>query len=212
MHSLPDKIPLDHSPSATTGKIRTARVFSNIVSPPVIFAVLGLALSLKDLPDLQGVLWAALFGFWVSLAPILVVVYMLHSGRISDLHMSSTRERQIPYIASIAGAVVALFLITIFEGPELLRCLAVFSLIELTTLAIITRFWLISIHATSIVAAAIIAGLVFGFWTTLLLIPLILVVCLVRIYLRRHTVVQVLLGAVLGFITVGLVTSLGCFV
>ena len=209
---MPDQRPRDLSPSATIGKVRTARIFSNFVSPPVIFAVLGLALSLKELPSIQGFLWAVLFGFWVSLAPILVVLYMMKIGRISDLHMSSTRERQIPYIASVVCAIIALALISFFDGPELLRCLALFSLIEVAALAIITRFWLISIHATSIVAAAIISGLVFGVWAAIALLPLIIIVCYVRIYLRRHTLTQVMAGALLGVITVWLVTILGCFI
>jgi membrane-associated phospholipid phosphatase len=177
----------------------------------VIFAVLGLALAMKELPTLQGFLWAVLYGFWVSLAPILVVLYMMKIGRITDLHMNSTRERQIPYISSVIGAVIALALISFFDGPELLRCLALFSLIELAALAIITRFWLISIHATSIVAAAIISGLVFGVWAAIVLLPLIIIVCYVRIFLRRHTLAQVLAGSLLGVITVWLVTVLGCF-
>ena len=182
-----------------------------MVSPPVIFAVLGLALSLEELPSVEGFLWAALFGFWVSLAPILVVVYMLKTGRISDLHMSSTRERHIPYLASVAGAAIALALIVGFSGPELLRCLALFSFIVLAALAIITRFWLISIHATSIVSAALISGMVFGLWAAILLIPLIIIVCYVRIYLRRHTLLQVAAGALLGIITVWVVVLMGCF-
>ena len=133
---MPDNKPLDHSSNVTVGKVRTARFFSNVVSPPVIFAVLGLALSLEEMPSLEGFIWAAIFGFWVSLAPILVVVYMLNTGRIGDLHMSSTKERQIPYLASVGGAAIALSLVAGFGGPELLRCLALFSFIVLAALAI----------------------------------------------------------------------------
>ena len=177
----------------------------------MIFAVLGLALSLEEMPSLEGFIWAAIFGFWVSLAPILVVVYMLNTGRIGDLHMSSTKERQIPYLASVGGAAIALALVAGFGGPELLRCLALFSFIVLAALAIITRFWLISIHATSIVSAALISGMVFGLGVAILLIPLILIVCYVRIYLRRHTLTQVVAGAFLGIITAWLVVLTGCF-
>ena len=166
---------------------------------------------MKELPSIQGFLWASLYGFWVSLAPILVVLYMLKTGRISDLHMSSIGDRQIPYVASVVGAIIALALISFFDGPELLRCLALFSFIELAALAIITRFWLISIHATSIVAAAIISGLVFGVWAAIALLPLIFIVGYVRIYLRRHSLTQVLAGSLLGVITVWLVTVFGCF-
>ena len=129
----------DHSPESTVGWVRVARIFSNVISPPVIFASLGLALSWKELPFLEGLIWAAIYGFWVSLAPILLVVYLLKTGRISDLHMNTSRERRLPYLASVVGAAIALLIIVVFNGPDLLHCLAIFSLIELTILAIITK-------------------------------------------------------------------------
>ncbi len=206
------RIPLDIDPNQTVGSVRAARIFSNIVSPPVIFALLGLVLSLNELTSAKGLLWAAIFGFWVSLAPILVVFFMLRTGRIQDLHMSSTGDRRIPYGASVVGSIIALALITLFHGPELLGCLAIFTLIELASLAFITNFWLISIHATSIVAAMIISGLVFGLWAAVLILPLVLAVCFVRLYLRRHTITQVIAGVGLGIVTVWLLTLIGCFV
>ena len=88
--------PRDGNAEMTTGFVRVARIFSTVVSPPVMFAVLGLAVAWKELPFWEGLLWAAVYGFWVSLMPILVVAYMLRIGRISDLHMSNTKERRIP--------------------------------------------------------------------------------------------------------------------
>lgn len=207
----PKEQPRDHSATATVGLVRATRVFSNVVSPPVIFAVLALALSWYELDFWPGLFWAAIYGFWVSLAPILLVVYMLRTGRISDLHMSSTRERRLPYIAGVAGSVIALLLIQVFDGPDLLACLTLFSLVELSLLGLITVFWLISIHSASIAAATMIAGLVFGPWMSVLLLPLVGLVCLARLYLRRHTLAQVLAGLVLGVTIVTVITLLGCF-
>jgi membrane-associated phospholipid phosphatase len=126
--------------------------------------------------------------------------------------MSSTGDRQIPYISSIVGAAIALTLISLFDGPELLLCLTLFSILVLVALAIITHFWLISIHTASIVAAMFISGLVFGIWAAVLLIPLVGAVSYVRLYLRRHTLSQVLAGVGLGIATVWFLTLFGCFV
>ena len=202
----------DHNAASTIGWVRVARRFSNVVSPPVIFAVLALALAWYELPFWEGLMWAAIYGFWVSLAPILFVVYLLHTSRISDLHMNTSEERRWPYIASVLGAIIALVFILLFDGPELLRCLAIFCIIELAALAIITNFWMISIHATSISAATVIVGLVFGLLPALLLIPIILLVCWVRLYLRRHNWAQVIAGLTLGVLSVYTVTLFGCFV
>lgn len=204
-------VPRDHSAATTVGTVRAARLFSNIVSPPVIFASLGLALALAELPLLPALFWAALYGFWVSLAPILYVAYLLKTGRISDLHMSATGERRSPYIVSVIGSLIALILIAAFDGPILLTCLAISSTFTLAALALITYFWLISIHATSIAAATIIMGLVYGPWAALLLLPLVAVVSWVRLYLRRHTPAQVAAGLALGVSVVVVVALFGCF-
>lgn len=194
------------------GWVRVARVFSNIVSPPVIIAALGLALSLKELPNLQGLLWAFVFGFWVSIVPGLFVLYLLRSGRITDLHMNTRRERRWPYVTGVLGSAIALALIIFFRGPYLLRCLAIFSVIELSVLGFITNFWMISIHATSITAATTIVGLVFGLVIALLLLPLVVAVCWVRLYLRRHNIAQVAAGIIVGLMTVFVSALGGCFV
>ena len=203
--------PRDHNAAATIGWIRVARRFSNVVSPPVIFAVLALALSLQEQAFWPGILWAAVFGFLVSLGPILVVVYLLKTGRISDLHMNTSEERRLPYITGVIGAILALLVIVIFDGPYLLRSLAIFSVIELTALSIITNYWMISIHATSVSAATVIVGLVYGFVPALFLVPLIPLVSWVRLYLRRHSRSQVVVGIFIGLVSVITVRLIGYF-
>jgi membrane-associated phospholipid phosphatase len=37
-------------------------------------------------------------------------------------------------------------------------------------------------------------------------------VCVVRLYLRRHTVMQIIAGLALGIVTVYFMTLMGCFV
>ena len=204
--------PKDHSTESTVGLVRAARIFSNLISPPVIFASLGLSLSWYELSFWDGLFWAAVYGFWVSLMPILFVVYRLRTGQISDLHMNTTQERRLPYLMSVAGSLVALLIITLFQGPQLLFCLSLFSAIELGILGVINDFWKISIHATSISAAAVIVGLVYSPLTGLLLLPLVIVVCWVRLYLHRHTAAQVIAGLGLGITTPLVMAQFGCFV
>lgn len=210
MKKLP---PLDLLVQNRTGLVKTARIYSNLVSPPVMFAVVGLVFGLYALPGWAGFLWAAVYGLLVSLAPILVVVYLLKSGRIAELHMSNTRERSIPYLSAILFAGIAYGLIAGFGGPELLRCLALFNVIELTALTVINHFWLISLHATGAIASAVLLGLVFGWPTGLLVgIPLVGSVCWVRLFLKRHSPAQVVAGLALGAAVVLILVPFGCFV
>ncbi|MFL7840485.1 MAG: phosphatase PAP2 family protein [Candidatus Promineifilaceae bacterium] len=194
-----------------TGLTLAARLFSNIVSPPVIFAVMGLVLSLYSLPFAQALSWAVIYGLFVSLMPILLVLWLLSTGRVEELHMSNTRERNLPYIVAVLSSIVFLIIANLADGPPLLRCLGIFNVIALTALAIINTRWLISFHATAVAAAWTITGLVFGWQASLWVLPLVALVVAVRLYLRRHTISQVIAGLALGVASVWVLTLIGCF-
>lgn len=205
-------IPRDQLVEDRTGLVKFARVFSNVVSPPVMFAALGIAFALYEQPFWPGIGWAALYAFIVSLAPIIGVLYMLKKGIISELHMSNTRERHLPYIMAVAFAALAYGLITWFQGPTLLRCLALFNIIELSALGIINMFWLISMHSTGIMATFVLTGLVFSWEAGLAIVfPFVIAVSWVRLYLKRHTPAQIIAGLALGTITVLSLTFISCF-
>lgn len=204
--------PRDWHASDRTGLTRAARLFSNIVSPPVIFSVMGLVLSLYSLPLAQALTWAAIYGIFVALLPILFVLYLLNTGRVAELHMSDTGERHLPYFVAVASSIVFLVIANLADGPELLRCLGIFNVIALTALAAVNTRWLISFHATAVAAAFTIIGLVFGWQASLLVLPLVVLVVAVRLYLKRHTVAQVIAGLALGVGSVWALTLIGCFV
>lgn len=204
--------PRDWHASDRTGLTRAARLFSNIVSPPVIFAVMGLILSLYSLPLPQALTWAAIYGLFVSLLPILFVLWALATGRVAELHMSDTGERQLPYIVAVVCAIFFLIIVNFADGPELLRCLGIFNVVALSALALINTRWLISFHATAISAAWFIIALVFGWQASLLVLPLVALVIVVRLYLKRHTLAQIIAGLALGVGSVWVLTLIGCFV
>lgn len=203
--------PLDRHSHNRTGLVKAARIFSNIVSPPVMFALLGMAIPLKTLPFWPGFAWAAVYGLLASLAPILVVLYLLKIGYISELHMSNTSERHLPYATAVVFALLAFGIVTWFDGPELLRCLLIFNIIELAALGVINIWWLISIHATGVIATWLIVGLVWGWTASLIVVPFVIAVSWVRLYLKRHTPGQVLAGFALGIASVLSLTLIGCF-
>ena len=173
---------------------------------------MGLVLSLYSLPLAQALTWAAVYGLFVSLMPILFVLYMLNTGRVKELHMSDTGERHLPYIVAVACAIAFLVVVRLAAGPELLRCLAIFNVVALTSLALINTRWLISFHATAVSAAWAITGLVFGWQASLLVLPLVALVIVVRLFLKRHTVTQVIAGLALGVGSVWALTLIGCLV
>lgn len=203
--------PLDESAANRTGLVRVARIFSNVVSPPTLFATLGFALTFHFLPPSQAIWWWVAYGFLVSLAPILFVVFLLKTGRIAELHMSNTNERHLPYLSAIAGSAIYIGLVLAFDPHEFLLCLGAFNLVALSALFVINIVWgLISFHTTAAVATALLAGVVWGWTVGLLIVPLVILIIVVRLYLKRHTPIQVIAGAALGFIAVGSLTLFNC--
>lgn len=205
-------VPRDTHRADRIGMVRLARIFSNVVSPPVMFAIIGFVFAWHELPFWPGLAWAVTYGLLVSLLPILFIFYLLKTGHIAELHMSNTNERHLPYVSAVFATLIALGLVSYLQGPELLRCLTLFNLIELVALGIINIFWLISLHATGIMATMVLVGLVFGWQISFVAVfPFVILVCAVRLYLKRHTPAQVVAGLALGAGSVLSLTWVGCF-
>jgi membrane-associated phospholipid phosphatase len=204
-------VPRDKHKADRVGSVKFARLVSDVLSPPTMFAAIGLALAIHERPNISGVLWGVFFGLAVSLLPILFVVFMLKTGRIGDLHMSATQERHLPYIVAISAAALALVLVVAGGGPAQLTCLALFNIVVLILLGLINTRWLISIHATAAASTWLIAAFVFGWRVGFILLPLAVLVAWARLFLRRHTPAQVFAGLALGLFTVVVFRQLGCF-
>jgi membrane-associated phospholipid phosphatase len=90
--------------------------------------------------------------------------------------------------------------------------MAAFNTVELVALSLINIYSLISLHATGVTAAWIISWLVFGWVAALAILPVVVLVCWIRLYLKRHTPGQVAAGIGLGMASVLALTPFGCFV
>lgn len=205
-------VPRDTHEADRTGMVRVGRILSNIISPPIMFAAIGFALGVYERPIWPGLAWGFVYGSLVAVTPLLVIAWLMHIGRIRELHMSNTQERHIPYLTSVISSAVAFLILTLFNGPELLRCLSVLSAITLGVLGLINTKWLISIHATAAGATWMIATVVFGWVAGAILLPFVILISAIRLYLKRHTPAQVLAGLALGISTVLAMRAFGCFV
>lgn len=205
-------VPRDTHEADRIGMVRWARILSNIISPPVMFAATGIALGIYERPFWPGLAWGLAYSLLIALVPMFVIIYLMRIGRIGDLHMSATHERHIPYLTSVISGAVAFVVLSLFDGPVLLRCLAVLSIITLGALGLINTQWLISIHATAAAATWMIATLVFGWVVSAVLLPFVILISAIRLYLKRHTPAQVLAGIALGISTVLVMRAFGCFV
>lgn len=201
--------PRDQQPYAGKFWVTAARRVSDILSPPLVFAVYGFALAVICWPEWRGVIWGLVYGFLISLLPLFSVIYLVRTGRATDIHISDQRQRRIPYLFSIFGAILVYILVQLLSGPVLLGVLAAGNVIGLSVLALINQFWLISNHAASISMVTVFSGLLYGLPIVLLLTPLVVLICLARWFLRRHTISQLIGGLIVGGLSAWSLVPLG---
>ena len=88
-----------------------------------------------------------------------------------------------------------------FGAHPILVILTLVSIVELTLMLLGTFFNHISLHAMAMTSMISATAILFGFSQSLIFIPLILVVVLARLVLRRHTPVQIMAGVLIGALT-----------
>ena len=130
--------------------------------------------------------------------PILVFLRLMKKGTISDIDVSIRSERHylFGFLLVVATASTAL---SYFLGNNLFFILHLSGLILVLTIFLTTFYFKISGHmmlnASSIFALNFLLG--FHLWWLFLLVPL---VGFARIYLKKHTLSEVLAGGTVGIL------------
>jgi membrane-associated phospholipid phosphatase len=178
-----------------------ARLVSDVLSPPVVWATLAIPIALRDAPNQgEALAWAFVYILLVCLLPIVYIALMVKRGKITDIHMKVRGQRIRPFLISILCAGIAWAIFYMMDAPSLMPVFALFSLVQLLVMLIITLIWQISIHAISMSASTVALGVLFGTSPALMSAPLVVLVGAARIKLHRHTPAQVVVGTCVGVI------------
>ena len=132
-----------------------------------------------------------------AIAPVVGVFYLYLSGRISDFDMSDRLERSRAFLIFVCIDLVAALVLTLVHAAVQLLAIAWGLFTATVAIMIITRWWKISTHAFGVTGPFAVMYVLFG----LAPLPYVIIVPLVwwaRVYLRVHTLAQVLAGAVLA--------------
>ncbi len=178
-----------------------ARILSTIFNP--FLTALALFVILADVSAANTLdFWRLLFlsTFFTSIGPMLYVFWLYGTGRISDLDMSVRREREMVFSAFVIFDLCGAAALWFTHAPRLLVAAMLGYLVSTLIVQYITRYWKISTHALGITAPLVALTLLYGRQPLpfLILIPM---VCWARIYLKAHTVMQVVAGAALALAT-----------
>jgi membrane-associated phospholipid phosphatase len=182
-----------------------ARYISNILSPP-IFGVGGILLVAPLQRNPSGWLWVMIYLVVAFLLPVLYIVWLLRTNRITDFHIKLRHQRIRPMLVMIACSLLSWAIMMLGSAPIMLQTIAIMGAVLITILLLVTLRWKISGHATAVSAFA---ALGMTLWGTVALPILLLVPTVIwaRLVLKRHSLAQTIAGAALGSLFVLLVQS-----
>ena len=197
----------EHSPNVVTirehrAAVEFARTLSTIFNPflsaTVLFVIVARAYS-HSVRQFWELSLAGLLFF--AVAPVLCIFYLYLTGRISDFDMSDRMERRRAMLTFVVTYLLAAIFLTLVRAPVQLIAITWGYLGAATAIMVITRWWKISTHAFGITGPFAALFLLFNLQP----LPYVVIVPMVwwaRVYLRSHTIVQVLAGAAVAVVSV----------
>lgn len=145
----------------------------------------------------RGTLWALLCLALTSGLSLLYLVYLARSGRVRD-PLKIPREERVRPLRVVSGLHVgAWVIVTLLGAPVPLRAVLLSYALATLAFATLTPFAKISLHTAGISGALVCLLYVFGPWG-ILLAPVLPAVWWARSLLRRHTHMELALGALVG--------------
>lgn len=187
-----------------------AYIVSNVISPPVVFSLLALAMAAYFPANGRfSTLFFALVFIGINIMiPLGFLIWLLRKGRITDIHTPKSTERRLPILVSSVCAVATLFIYLLTEAPPAFVFLGLFAALSNILVGIITFFSHISVHAAVISGTLSIIWLIISPVIALLLTPAAGLVIAARLALKRHHVNQIVTGVLLGMISAALCYAL----
>jgi len=185
---------------------KVAKIVSLIGQPPFLAIVPFVAICMTMCEDTTfGIICSAASIFAATILPIVNIIFFSKKFNNTDkLDVVNKEDRMFPLIAGVLGYVVGVVLLFLLNAPWLATVLMICYAVVTGAIALITPYWKISIHSCGVVGPSM--GLAICFWPVGLAYFLILPpVVWSRYVLKKHTPMQLLMGAVVGFIITAII-------
>lgn len=191
-----------------SNKRKWASFISDMTIPPVIavlmFSLINYSL-LRGFPFVAVTCITTLFAAIVPLSMLLL--WETRTKAKIDLDVPARTERGHPLLFACTSYLIGTAALVAAHAPLLTTVLMFGYFAGTLCLFFINLYWKISIHTMGIAGPMTVLIFVFGYWGVLLglLLP---PVIWSRVYLKKHTVAQAIMGAVLGFVLTAVALSL----
>jgi membrane-associated phospholipid phosphatase len=156
----------------------------------------------------QNEKWMPIFGIFIFtvLLPFILVYSLFKMGKISSLSLVERKDRYVPqFFSCFTYFFITACFIYMFGPDNILSLGMIANSISVLIITVITRYWKISTHASGSIGLLVIVSIIFlkhpspYFSVPYVILSVLCVsVCFARIYLKAHTVMQVIGGSVLG--------------
>jgi len=197
--SLEDATAASH-PTSVPAYMYLARRVSTLLAPAPVSGLLVLFVALYHTHTLLiAFAYAAVTFFFIGLGPLVFVLLGVHSGKLSDIDLSHRTERTWPFLFGLASAMLGLFVLLYLHGPKALETVLICTAVGGVVLMVTTWWWKISVHAATMAGAVTMLTALYG-PAMLPALFLLVLVCWSRVVLRRHTVVQVVVGSLVSIV------------
>ena len=184
---------------------RIANLISNILNPFLVSLILILLLSLGATSSILDALRWSLILIALSILPVyLAIIYLVRSGRLDSVFTNVRRQRLKIYLLAGGWAAVGCVVLLYLKAPPGLMAASVTGLSTVVIFMCINLWWKISLHTAFIAASVTLLVILYG-WVAMVAIVLIPLMFWARMELKRHSLAQVVAGALLSTLIVAVV-------
>lgn len=141
--------------------------------------------------------WLAIVVLFVTVIPALSIAVMVRFSKVSDLHLQNREDRFLPLCCTLISMIVGTVLLYWLGAAREIVWAGVAYITNSIIFSAITPLWKISFHSSVATGCVTILVMLVNphFGWLFLLVPLI---SWARVYRKRHTLLQTVVGAVLA--------------
>ena len=194
--------------------IYTARIVSTIFTPfylPLVGLILLFSLSyMALLPMSYRLMVLSMAYFFTVLMPLALIRLYRHYQGLTPIELGQRERRMVPYFISILCYFACIWLMERIHIYHFIGSILMAALLIQMTCALVNVWWKISTHTAAIggVAGALVSfAQIFNFnplWWLCVAVVIAGMLGTARMILRQHTLLQVVVGFVLGLVCASL--------
>jgi len=178
-----------------------AKIVSTIFVPPVFAFLTFLYLSFRFENTLrQQIIISTISFLFTFFLPVAYFLWIMKKKKIVNVDLERKEERTGPFMLGFLFLTIGLFFLIQFNTSAILLAFWIVYMVNSLGVVAINLFWKISIHAIGVAAPLAL----FVFDKSWLVLPLLIILFLVgwaRVHLKCHSVSQIVMGSLLGFIS-----------